>query len=894
MEEVVDKNIKRREIGKKVLEYSMPLFFVIGLFFLALLVKNVFPFSQKEIGYIDYEEQLVPFYTNFWDILHGKANIFVDFNLGGGGSIITAFFSLYGFLSPFSLLIGIFPRASIIYGIELILLLKFCFMALTSYICFKHFFKNVNKWMLCLFSLVWTFSGWTLVHFTNVGWLDLMILLPLLIMSAKRLLEKNKSVPFVIILTYMLSLSYYLTYMVLVATLIVSVCYVIFLAKDKKQVLSKLFFPIIISILISFAFFIPSCITSLQGHRFSGGSDESLTGLFENTFSKLFVILFYSFPFVFFVRLLGKIKEDKKPVLFFLVSFLVMIVGIFVEPINKMWHTGSYYCYPLRYGFLIIMLVIFGALYYLDKHYKEDEEEKHKKIKDFLLIPLSIPSILGFLFFGVFITLFQSGVHPYRPMTLISFLPCLVVFLCSYILIEMCLRFKNKKLKLGNVCGGVLVFVLVIANLFFGITGFTSVVGNVDNSSRVFNAYNLNLSGLDNSYKIKDRENNYNANFAEITRFPTLQTWIHISSEEQYKAYDQLGLNTNGVILLSGGGTALTDVILGNKYVLSYENLDENYYTKLNTFDYTYPYTNDKNEYTTKDLKINLYEYNLPMQNVYTFNTLPVLQKDNSYAENQNLLYKWFTQKPNDIMEEFSPTITEDDKYFYISCDVEDKNVYLQITNISFYVQVDDVYEREVFSGLNDFGTISNTFFIKINKNSNKNLTLKTLTQNVNIATFDMERFKTDLEGLKIVESSLKIDGDRLKVNIKNVSNDKYALVPFINLKNMSANVNGKIKPPQNIFENFMLVNLQNGENEIEITYAPQYLKLCAIISLVALFVYIIFTILNRKLSLTSKKFVLYSGFILFCVLVFVVGFLVYLKPTFDFFKILIKGIFHI
>ncbi|MBQ9791684.1 MAG: hypothetical protein IJW28_03765, partial [Clostridia bacterium] len=51
---------------------------------------------------------------------------------------------------------------------------------------------------------------------------------------------------------------------------VVATIYISVLAKEKKKVASNLFFAIIISILISFVAFIPSCLTSLQGHRFSG------------------------------------------------------------------------------------------------------------------------------------------------------------------------------------------------------------------------------------------------------------------------------------------------------------------------------------------------------------------------------------------------------------------------------------------------------------------------------------------------------------------------------------------------------------------------------------------------------------------------------------------------
>ena len=41
--------------------------------------------------------------------------------------------------------------------------------------------------------------------------------------------------------------------------------------------------------------------------------------------------------------------------------FILLLLPLFVEPIHKMWHMGSYQAFPMRYGFITVFLGL--ALY---------------------------------------------------------------------------------------------------------------------------------------------------------------------------------------------------------------------------------------------------------------------------------------------------------------------------------------------------------------------------------------------------------------------------------------------------------------------------------------------------------------------------------------------------
>ena len=120
-------------------------------------------------------------------------------------------------------------------------------------------------------------------------------------------------------------------------------------------------------------------VTSLGGHSFFGVIDYGRSELYRYFFSKLVVIIMYALPVVFFMRLMLKYKQDKRNVLFFMLSFVICGAGLIIEPINKMWHTGSFYSFPLRYGFVLIMIMIMGSLYYINKYLLDEKQTANVK-----------------------------------------------------------------------------------------------------------------------------------------------------------------------------------------------------------------------------------------------------------------------------------------------------------------------------------------------------------------------------------------------------------------------------------------------------------------------------------------------------------------------------------
>ena len=128
----------------KILEWCLPALAICVISFLVLAIKGVYPFGSGATGYIDYNVGMIPALTYVHDVLHGIAGTTVDWSLGGGTNAYISVAQI--FFLPIDLLIGLFPRDSIAYTAIFIIIIKFCFMAETSYWIFKKTFKNVKVW----------------------------------------------------------------------------------------------------------------------------------------------------------------------------------------------------------------------------------------------------------------------------------------------------------------------------------------------------------------------------------------------------------------------------------------------------------------------------------------------------------------------------------------------------------------------------------------------------------------------------------------------------------------------------------------------------------------------------------------------------------------------------
>jgi hypothetical protein len=86
---------------------------------------------------------------------------------------------------------------------------------------------------------------------------------------------------------------------------------------------------------------------------------------------------------------------------------------------------------------------------------------------------------------------------------------------------------------------------------------------------------------------------------------------------------------------------------------------------------------------------------------------------------------------------------------------------------------------------------------------------------------------------------------------------------------------------------NFMQIEINEGDNTITMSNQPQLIKPCALVSLIAIAIFIIMSILNHFFKFSENKVIIWIGVGGAVIILGVVGFLVYLKPFFNTFIVL-------
>ena len=49
------------------------------------------------------------------------------------------------------------------------------------------------------------------------------------------------------------------------------------------------------------------------------------------------------------------------------VLFALLLLPVVIDPINKMWHTGSYQAFPVRYGYITVFIGLILAAYIISR-----------------------------------------------------------------------------------------------------------------------------------------------------------------------------------------------------------------------------------------------------------------------------------------------------------------------------------------------------------------------------------------------------------------------------------------------------------------------------------------------------------------------------------------------
>ena len=201
--------------------YPVISFILPGAILSVVLALNcIYPFGEKSILIYDLRSQYVDFFAS----LRSGGSIFYTFERAFGGDYFTL--AAYYLLSPFNLILFLFPENSLIAALTFIYYAKimtagFC---MCLYLCRTRLF-SLDCRFAPLFASAYCFCGFAVMYAQNLMWLDALWLLPLLARSAETLVAESRSVKFALTLAASLIINFYTGFMLAVFSLL----YVVFL-----------------------------------------------------------------------------------------------------------------------------------------------------------------------------------------------------------------------------------------------------------------------------------------------------------------------------------------------------------------------------------------------------------------------------------------------------------------------------------------------------------------------------------------------------------------------------------------------------------------------------------------------------------------------------------------
>ncbi len=806
---------------KDKLLYLLPPLIVSMLLLIMFYFQGLYPFGSKTIIQVDADYQYVPTLYKIWDIFHNNHNMFFDFLVGN--NIYTSLIIQGGIYSPITLLINLVSRSNIIKFFDILVIIKMSLLSLTSYIYFKHTFK-VNSIYHIIFSICYTFSGWVLLNYFNIMWLDDIILFPLIVLFLNKLLKEGKYIGYLITLTLSLIFSYYISIFILLFILIYSFIYIkLYVSNTKsKKIAITLGITTLLSILISSFSIGPAIMQTLNSSRLDGISN---TYLFNNTINKLLYLMFNSVLIIYFIKLISKIKNKDKNIYFYVIMFILLSIGVILEPINIMFHLGSYWSFPYRYSFLTLFIMASGGLYYLEKYTtnnKLDISSLIYSISSIILLGIGIYAVVIYNkeIIGAQITLDFDDIEVFKKILVITLLFCSSTLLCSQI--------SYNKLK----------YIIMIIISIIEITSYTYLCMHYEsgyflttNTQKLYGNIKLESNGL-TRYKIDCPY--VSPDYSFILGVPTIDNWLHIIPSSQIEVYKHMGYYVSGTLVRSNGGTIFTDNLLNVNNIITNKDLGEDYIL-INTANNGYKNYQYKNT-LPYGLIINNKESNYTFNNIFEYN---------------NYLYKYLFNKNDNLID--SITINNIEK------EISDDNI-----TISFKYNI--AYQGYVYLDKNIIsGKISNIYidnnYLSIPESKagliylgnltsgehNITITLEDITNIDSISIGSINRSKY-IEFVSTYQNNINVSysNNKLNINVLNNEDNKMLFLPINNIKGYQVIKNNKVVNSKTCLDNFMCIDLGNGNNNIVVKYHDPYIKIVSIISIIGIILTIIFKIYDK------------------------------------------------
>ena len=835
-------------------------YFIVGgisTFILSILFVyfGIYPFGNNTILTGDLYTQVSALFYHLWDTIRGGGSLLVDYTSGAGESFFGIF--AYYLVSPINLIVLLFKRNDIYLAISLVVALKIILSSITCLYSLKYIFKKDNLMFVPL-SLLYAFSGYTLVCYQITSWMDVVYMFPLIVVGLKKLIDEDKPIMYGVTLFLTICFSFYLSYIMIIFIFLLAFIYIKnnVEKKDQKRAMLSIGIYTILPMLMSLFITYPA-LRQIFGSARTNISKNIFNNLLGCLFDKLNYFNISILLVVFTMLLIVERKNNKKFLKWYIPALLVLVIPYIVEPLNKVFHFMSYSFFPNRYGFILFYLLVVGGAYFFSANNKNIKNKLDEKLKIILGV-VSVILLIG-IYFIVFRFVYKdlevavysiSMIYAKKAFIILSLLSIVIFGVCFILNI-----FREEKTYI------VLMYIVIISNICFNAflyIGLRDYQGMIKNSFGILEKVENKESS--NYYKLKTDIKNIDdfvVNGGIVSNYQALDHFTSLVSRNSLEFYKGLGYSSFWTMIFSSGGTLFSDSLVSNKYFLTDRDIDSSFYT-LKSSDYGY----------------NFYELNYDIGFGYLARNNFKLDKSDTFSY-QNKIYESITGNSDlfsvydisnikniDTKNSAKCIIKSNDNYIEYNVSIKEKSIlYLDlaltmeesikgsVSNVMMIYINDELYSdnypAKTSNGIYDLG---------VYENQDINIKVKLIKpidiEKLSIASMDVSKYeefilnnKTDL-GIKFDKNKITIESD--------VNTAGYLVIPVSYSDNYRVVVNGKSTDTVKMYGGVLGVKVDKGHNQITYTYINKDLEKSLIVSLIATIVFTIISVFYSKIS-TNK-----------------------------------------
>ena len=838
-----------KSLFQRVKLYAIPGLITCAVIVFIYVFKGIWPFGANRIDYFDNMQQVAPLYAHLWDWMHGKASLWFDWYTGFGTNVSMSI-SAFSMLSPFNLLLYLFPRTLILESISILTLVKMIFMAVAMYAYINKKYNSLSYNMKVAFSLMYTFCGYTVLYgscFTP--WMDIVALFPLLMLAYENMMQTGKKFFYIIMVAIIFIINYYLGAMSLVYIFLISGAYVLLMSKKEKikEHAWNLGIGTVAGLGLSCFVLVP-VMMQLSGSQ-RGGSGQGIVSQYIGWIKSAIIsdgqmaafqrwMMLYGMAFAAAVIIMGlkKFKEEKNTIRYMISLLLISLLPIVVEGINLMWHFGSYNGYTLRNGYIVAFTLITVAAYFAQRMFEEVTADKKQLVKQ-LVIFVAAAAVYAVIY----------NIIPSNDIILAAFILFIAIFTAAFI-------FYNKKLKKDGIGFDFNTIIAIVAIEVF--IGAYSLIGPpkfyeyepyqygdyVQAANEVKDSLDIEESVTD---RIVNPDISLNANYPLILRRSAMSSFTAALQSDTQSYSKKFGYSKYFLWLLDSGGTVFTNSLFHVTQAVNVNELDSQMYTAVRS-----------------DGGYTLYDANYKFPFAMSVNKNITRQDfSGNWEDLHNIFYKALTNDTQDIVNGMSYTKKESSVIREYNVRADGKQaVYINIVdvnnrntdaNASWLISSMHIYVNGEEVLVPTLGDVKNTaYFTDYNNNlvylgtfENENFTIRVeyddpwylKVSEVSFAGLDMDKMQSlvDKHADDYCETSYTSDSLTVKLNGSGVNN--MALIPVVYSDNWNVKVNGKKVKAKSVCGLFTGVDIHAGENVIEMTFEPKGKKAGMLISLATL-----------------------------------------------------------